>query len=53
MSEVPGQKKAWDVRCVVIGVLILLIMVAGAAAAVIAHRFKGNIRRKMVISCCY
>ncbi|KAK2143203.1 hypothetical protein LSH36_867g00050 [Paralvinella palmiformis] len=41
VSEVPGQKKAWDVRCVVIGVLILLIMVAGAAAAVIAHRFKG------------
>jgi hypothetical protein len=41
VSETQGNKKAWDVRCVVIGVLVLLIMVAGAAAAVIAHRFKG------------
>ena len=49
VSEAPGPKKSWDVRCVVIGVLILLIMVAGAAAAVIAHRFKGNIKQIVLL----
>jgi hypothetical protein len=44
VSDGGGGKKTWDVRCVVIGILVLLIIVAGAVAAVIAHRFKGQLR---------
>lgn len=39
----PGQlpaKKGCDVRCLVIGILVLAIMITGAAVAILAHRFK-------------
>lgn len=35
-------KKGCDVRCLVIGILVLVIMVGGAAVAILAHRFKGK-----------
>lgn len=41
----PGQlpaKKGCDVRCLVIGILVLAIMITGAAVAILAHRFKSE-----------
>lgn len=35
-------KKGCDVRCLVIGILVLVIMVGGAAVAILAHRFKSK-----------
>ena len=36
-------KKVCDVRCIVIGVLVFIIMIGGTAVAVLAHRFKGTL----------
>lgn len=35
-------KKGCDVRCLVIGILVLAIMITGAAVAILAHRFKSE-----------
>lgn len=35
-------KKGCDLRCLVIGILVLVIMVGGAAVAILAHRFKNE-----------
>lgn len=37
-----SRKKGWDVRCFVIGFLVLLLVVGGASVIVLAHRFKGE-----------
>ena len=40
-SPVP-KKRGWDCRCVVVGLLILVIMVGGAAVAILAQKFKSK-----------
>lgn len=35
-------KGGCDVRCLVIGILVLMIMIGGAAVAIFAHRFKSE-----------
>lgn len=37
-----ARKKGWDVRCFVIGFLILLLIVGGASVVILAHKFKGQ-----------
>lgn len=41
-DDVTIRKKGWDIRCVIVGILILIIMVGGATAAILVHRFKGQ-----------
>ena len=41
-DEVGIRKKGWDLRCIVVGILILVIMIGGATAAILVHRFKGQ-----------
>ncbi|ELT89020.1 hypothetical protein CAPTEDRAFT_219955 [Capitella teleta] len=41
-DDVAIRKKGWDVRCVIIGLLVLILMVGGATAAILVHRFKGK-----------
>jgi len=41
LSSGPGAKKACDIRCIIIGLLVVVIMVGGACVAILAHRFKG------------
>lgn len=38
-----SRKKGWDVRCFVIGFLVLLLVAGGASVIVLAQRFKGQL----------
>ena len=37
-----GKKGLWDKRCMTVGVVVLVLIVCGAIAAILMHRFTGK-----------
>ena len=37
-----GKKGLWDKRCMTVGVVVLALIVCGAIAAILMHRFTGK-----------